>query len=142
MPSGIAPALLALFASVVLPAAAPASPRTDWILNCQGCHLADGRGHPGSVPDLVGKVGRFVRLPEGRAFLIQVPGVAQSELDDAALAALLNWMLETYSKAELPADFAPYTAEEVARHRSPPLLDVGGRRAEIVERLKTTAPAP
>jgi hypothetical protein len=125
--------LLALV--VAFAASASASPRIDWILNCQGCHLADGTGAPGKVPNLVGSVGRFVHLPEGRAFLVQVPGVAQSQLDDEALAALLNWMLVTFSRAELPTDFAPYTVEEVARHRSPPLLDVGSRRAEIVERL-------
>ena len=104
-----------------------------------GCHLEDGSGAPGRVPSLVGQMGRFLRVPGGRAYLVQVPGAAQSTLDDAALAALLNWMLRTFSPAELGADFAPYAADEVARYRAVRPTDVSKLRAELLERL---APAP
>jgi hypothetical protein len=109
-------------------------PAFNYVLHCQGCHLADGAGTPGSgIPALAGSVGRFVRVPEGREYLTRVPGVAQSPLDDAALAELLNWVLHHFSAAELPADFVPYTAEEIGRGRRLPLTDVEGVRRRLLE---------
>jgi hypothetical protein len=69
-----------------------------------------------------------------------VPGTAQSELDDARTAALLNWLLHEFSAAELPADFVPYDAAEVARSRRSALVDVGGTRRELLRALETTRP--
>src|SRR5213595_341933 len=82
-------------------------PALDYALNCQGCHRADGAATPGSVPALAGSVGKFLR----------VPGVAQAPLDDAATAAVLNWVLERFGRDDTPADFAPYTAAELGRLR-------------------------
>jgi hypothetical protein len=108
------------------------SPAVDYALNCQGCHLDDGSGTPGSVPPLAGSVGRFLRVPGGREFLVQVPGVATSALDDASLAAVLNWMLERFGKPDVPADFRPYAAAEVGALRQKPLVNVERVRAEIL----------
>jgi mono/diheme cytochrome c family protein len=108
------------------------SPAVDYALNCQGCHLDDGAGTPGSVPPLAGSVGRFLTVPGGREFLVQVPGVATSPLDDAALAAVLNWMLERFGPPHLPAKYAPYTAAEVGALRQKPLTNVDRVRAELV----------
>ena len=63
---------------------------------------------------------------------ISVPGVAQAPLDDAALAAVMNWMLARFDAAHLPAGFAPYTAAEVGRLRATPLTDVSGIRARLL----------
>jgi cytochrome c553 len=87
--SGAILAALALLAG----SAWAGSPQVDYALHCMGCHLDDGRETPGRIPALAGSMGRFLALPEGRAFLVRVPGSAQAPLDDAALAALLNWML-------------------------------------------------
>ena len=108
------------------------SPAVDYALNCQGCHLDDGAGTPGSVPPLAGSVGRFLTVPGGREFLVQVPGVATSPLDDAALAAVLNWMLERFGPPHLPAKYAPYTAAEVGALRQKPLTNVDRVRADLV----------
>jgi mono/diheme cytochrome c family protein len=108
------------------------SPAVDYALNCQGCHLDDGAGTPGSVPPLVGSVGRFTRVPGGREFIVRVPGVATSALDDAALAAVLNWMLERFGKPDVPADFRPYDAPEVGALRQKPLTNVERVRAELL----------
>lgn len=108
----------------------------DYSRNCQGCHLASGRGIPGLVPDFVDFVGYFAHLPEGRAFLIRVPGVAQAPLDDERLARVLNWMLAAYSRAQLPADFQPFTADEVRRLRSDVLTAVSVERERLVGKLK------
>jgi hypothetical protein len=116
-------------------AAATASPpRQDYLLHCMGCHRGDGSGAPGRVPTLSG-VARFLRVPGGRAYLVQVPGTAQAPLDDAAVAALLEWMLRTFDPDGLPADHVPYTAEEVARYRALPLLDADSTRRALLEEL-------
>jgi len=108
------------------------SPAVDYALNCQGCHLDDGSGTPGSVPRLAGTVGRFLDVPGGREFLVQVPGVATSALDDAALAAVLNWMLARFGPPHLPEKYAPYTAAEVGALRQKPLTNVDRVRAELI----------
>ncbi|HXZ85471.1 MAG TPA: hypothetical protein VEI82_08275, partial [Myxococcota bacterium] len=85
----------AALAAALLAASAPAhagfTPEVDYALHCQGCHLADGRATPGSVPALMGTVARLARVPGGRDYMARVPGVAQAPLGDAELAALLNW---------------------------------------------------
>ena len=108
----------------------------DYALNCQGCHRADGAGTPGSVPALDGSVGRFLRVPGGREYLARVPGVAQAPLDDAATAAVLNWLLEHFSASDLPRDFAPYTAAEIGRLRREPLTDVDGTRRKLLAEIE------
>jgi len=129
----------ALAASVVAGAgllapggAAAFSPAIDYAVHCQGCHRADGSGTPGSVPALAGSVGKLLRLPGGRAFVVQVPGVSTAPVDDASLAAIVNWMLARFGKDDLPPDFVPYTADEVGRLRQTPLTDVDTVRARLV----------
>ena len=109
--------------------------RVDYMLNCQGCHLPEGRGIPGVVPVMKGYVGNFLRVPGGREFLVQVPGSANAALDDAALADLLNWVLVTMSPEQLPAGWVPYTGAEVAKLRAVPLREVSQVRAALVARM-------
>jgi hypothetical protein len=137
----------ALFLSlVVLLCGATASrahaytPAVDYALNCQGCHRADGAETPGSVPALAGSVARFLAVPGGREYLAQVPGVSQAPLDDAALAALLNWMLERFDAAHVPQPFVPYSAEEMGRLRKAPLTDVEGLRRKLLDAVERQAP--
>ena len=110
-------------------------PALDYAVTCQGCHRADGTGTPGTVPALAGSVGKFLRVPGGREFLVRVPGVAQAPLDDAALAAVINWMLARFGGDDVPGAFAPYAAEEVARLRQRPLTDVERVRRELIEAI-------
>jgi mono/diheme cytochrome c family protein len=110
--------------------------QADYMLNCQGCHLADGSGFPArQVPALRNEVGKFLAVAGGREFLVQVPGSAQSNLSDARLAAVLNWLLQEFSAEQLPADFQPYQVEEVHRLRQSPLLEVAQPRAELIEKI-------
>ncbi|HXC50793.1 MAG TPA: hypothetical protein VN634_07920 [Candidatus Limnocylindrales bacterium] len=106
-------------------------PSLDYTLHCQGCHQAGGVGLEGSVPELKGSVARLVSLPGGREYIARVPGVAQSQLDDAALAALLNWLMAYFDAAHLPADFRPFTAEEVGPLRKNPLVHASEVRAAL-----------
>lgn len=92
-------------------------------------------------------VGYFLHSEQGRQFIVQVPGVATSALSDAELAELINWMLLTYSAAQLPEDFKPYETAEVRRlraelepdpttRRASVLAEIGDRKPELAERLK------
>ena len=132
-------ALALLLISPPLAATEPAE--ADYMLNCQGCHLPDGSGFPArQVPDLRNQMARFLAVPGGREFLVQVPGAAQTALNDADLARLLNWMLLRFSAAQLPADFRPYSAAEVAPLRRQPLAQVNQVRSALLERLALQAP--
>lgn len=130
-------ALLALASSLAWAGHDAGSPRLNYMLHCSGCHGQDGSGSPHSgVPSMRGTLGHFLKVRDGREFLIQVPGTAQSSLSHAETAELANWLLQTFSPQEVPADTVPYTTAEVARLRGSPLADAPGRRAEIVQRLK------
>ena len=131
--------VVSVFLLCAVMAAAPAtetSPRVNYMLNCQGCHLADGSGLAGKVPSMNASVGRFLHSAEGRAFIIQVPGVAFAPLSDAQVSELMNWMLIEFSAGELPADFQPYTREEVQRLRREPETDPDTRRLEVLSALR------
>lgn len=108
---------------------------TLYALRCMGCHQRDGTGMR-TVPKLLDFVGNFLRVPGGREFLVQVPGVAQSSLSDAEVAAVLNWLVTAYSPDQLPADFQPYSGEEVARYRPGRLIDVDPVRAQLVADMR------
>jgi mono/diheme cytochrome c family protein len=103
-----------------------------YMLHCQGCHLADGSGKPGAVPDLRGSLGPLLAAPGGRAYLVQVPGSAQSPLSDAELAGVLTWMVRRFGPAGAAAAVAPFDPEEVGRLRRKPLVDVEGVRAALL----------
>ena len=112
------------------------TPEVDYLLQCQGCHRADGGETPGSVPALAGFVARFLEVPGGREYLVRVPGSAQSPLDDRELAALLNWLLERFGPFDPTRPFEPYTAAEVTRVRHPPLTDVDRVRRDLVAQME------
>jgi mono/diheme cytochrome c family protein len=116
--------------------AGAADGREHYLLHCAGCHQKDGSGSlANEVPNMRNAVGHFLRLPEGRAFLVQVPGTSNSALSDAEIAVLLNWMLPQFSKKEIPPGFKPYTTGEVAALRGRRLDDVFATRTAIVKRL-------
>ncbi len=128
-----------LLLTALLPVAAPAADRarTNFLLHCAGCHQQDGSGSvENGIPNLRERVGYFLHLPEGRAFLVQVPGTAQSSLGDGETADLLNWMVVALSPNAVPPNLSPYTPGEVARLRANPLDDVAAVRAFIVGRLQ------
>lgn len=119
------------------PSVSPAqSARALYVLHCAGCHGQDGSGSPSArVPDMR-QVGRFLRVPGGREFLIQVPGVMGSGLDDAQVAQVSNWFLSTLAADSVPANHRPYEAAEIARLRREALVDVGAVRAGLAQRAR------
>ena len=111
-------------------------PQANYMIHCQGCHLPDGTGRPPAVPSLVTDMAKFLQAEGGRAYLVQVPGTANSPLGNAEVAVLLNWMLGTYAADALPASFAPYTTEEVARYRTERLINPAARRDDLLAALR------
>jgi hypothetical protein len=110
---------------------AGADPRSDYLMHCAGCHLADARGLPPEVPSLAGPLGRIVSSPAGRDYVARVPGAAQAPLSNEALAAVLNWLLLEFNRATLPADFQALRPDEVAHSRSRVLADPVRLRNEL-----------
>jgi len=100
-----------------------ADPRADYLLHCGGCHRPDASGAPPFVPPLAGALGRIAATPEGRDYLVRVPGASQTPLSDEALAAVMNWVLLTFNPDTLPGDFEPLTGREVGRSRKNVLAD-------------------
>ena len=125
-------------------AAAPAQalqPRIDYMLQCLGCHGPDGQGEPDHVPSIGATLAPLARLAEGRRYLVQVPGVAQSSLSDADLARLLNWTIATLGQAA-PGSFRAFTAAEVGRYRHTPLVAVHETRARLMRQLPLASQRP
>jgi hypothetical protein len=95
---------------------------------------------PGKVPALAGTLALFMRTPEGRSYLLRVPGAANSALTDEQLAAVLNWLAQRYPPPGAAAT-TPITAAEVASARRTPLADVlATRRAVARSRHHGAAP--
>ena len=137
----IVAASLAVFVAVSVAWAAAAradqSLQTLYTLHCSGCHGVGGLGVPeAGIPNL-NEAGRYVRTELGREYLIEVPGLSQSRLDDVTAARLLNWVLRQFSAERLPADFKPYTAAEVTRFRADKVSDPKARREAILAELRT-----
>jgi len=112
--------------------------RIDYLLHCSGCHGQDGVGNPeNGIPNLVDQIGHFQRLPEGREFVVQVPGMLSAGLPDDRAAAVANYMTRRYSGNSLPADFVPYTAEEARKARVSRPADIMAKRYAIYQKLLT-----
>ena len=104
----------------------------NYMLNCMGCHLADGSGAAGKVPSVRDSMLILSRSTAGRRYLVQVPGAAESALSDLELAQVLSWMVRNLSARTVPPDFADFTAAEVAGYRRTPLVDVRETRASLL----------
>jgi mono/diheme cytochrome c family protein len=134
--------LLILIAASAFAATAYASPAQDYMLFCMGCHGAQAEGVPGKVPPLAHALGRYMRTPAGRNYVLRVPGAANSVLSDAQLAAVLNWLAQSFDADELSSAVPLFSAAEVTRLRHSPLAAVLAARSEVVRDLAATGTAP
>ncbi len=84
-----------------------------------------------------------MRSPAGRDYVLRVPGAANSVLSDERLAAVLNWLAQTFDGDELSqSGAAMFTTAEVTRARHSPLPSVLATRREVVRALELTGRAP
>ncbi len=131
--------VVTVFAALAAPAAAAApSLLATYTLHCSGCHGTLGAGVPEKgIPNLA-DAGLYAGTPEGRTYLAQVPGISQSRLDNETAARMLNYVLRRFSASNLPPDFRPYSAAEMAVLRAHKASDAVRRRQAILARV--TAP--
>jgi len=108
--------------------------RYNWMLNCQGCHGAKGQATAIDTPVLYKQVGRFLNVEGGRKYLVSVPGVVNAPINDAEKADLFTWIINVLDPEHKPADFKPFTEEEMTWGRNNPLL-IGAqkRRKELLK---------
>jgi mono/diheme cytochrome c family protein len=135
-----------LFSSSVQSAGRAAS--SNYVQYCSGCHGLDGRGAGANsgIPDFRNFVGAFASDDCGRTYVLHVPGVVNTSLGNAEMAALINYLMRTWGGTSLSADFVEFTAAEVQTRRAYYVPDVVSLRRQIVERLQAngiaTAPYP
>lgn len=122
------------------PAFVPTPPaQANYMLNCMGCHLADGSGAQGKVPSLRDSLGVLSTSSAGRRYLVQVPGSAQSPLSNLELAQVLNWMVRNLARRGAADGFTEFTAVEVADYRRVTLVNVRDTRAQLLSSAATRA---
>lgn len=126
---------MAVVASFAWAPARAFEPQTNYMLHCMGCHTPDGSGEPGRVPSVKATLVPFALLPEGRRYIVQVPGAARSPLSDRDLAAVLNWMMHNLA-AQGRRTPALFTAAEVGRYRRTPLVEVRPMRARLLREIQ------
>ena len=138
----VSPRHLVSACMAIVAMAAAASPddsraRVQYLHHCSGCHLVDGSGAPAKgIPSMRGALGQFLKVPGGREFIVQVPGVMNSPLSDRDVANLMNWLLPALAPENLVASTAPYTADEIARLRQSRPADVMAVRALLLNRMR------
>ncbi|MCY1441633.1 hypothetical protein D3C76_619660 [compost metagenome] len=108
-------------------------------LQCAGCHLGDGEGSAANdTPRMKDFVGNFLKVDGGRQFLVRVPGMSQSALNNAQLADLINWIMREDGMAgkSMPANYQPYTEQEVAAIRKDAMLNLPATRAGLIAQMR------
>ena len=113
----------------------PKRAKYNYQMFCQGCHTPDGSGGK-DVPKFKGFVGSFLNTQQGREYLIQVPGSANSTLSDRDLAEVLNWIILEFGSRSIPNDWQKYTKSEINRYRQEPLFEVFNYRKNIISGLQ------
>ena len=127
---------LALGVALCSPTAAQEAGRSNFILRCAGCHTLDGSGsEAGGIPDFRNYVGAFAHTEDGRRYLMHVPGVVSASLSDKQIADVMNYVMETWAGSSLPADYRPFTGDEVTTLRAEPVDDVVAYRRKVAADL-------
>ena len=128
---------------------------------CAVCHQATGSGVPGIYPPLKDTIGTYVRVPLGRAFLIDLllfgmDGAIKSDgavyegfmppaadLSNSDLAEAINYVLRTLNAGTLPRNFEPFTPIEFKTARANRLTanDVFHEREKLLALLDKGAGA-
>ncbi len=106
--------------------------RVNYLWHCSGCHQPNGGAVPGTdVPGLK-NIGELLDSAEGRSYIVQVPGVADTPLSDAEIADVLNWIVENFNAETAAAGFSRFTADEVTKARQEQLLDPMRARERLI----------
>lgn len=110
------------------------SPAMNYLLRCSGCHDADGSGLPSAgIPPFPGFISAFASDEDGRTYMLHVPGVVASGLDDKEISAVLNYVLDRWGN-DRPG-VARFTPDEVTTRRAKQVDDIVVLRRAIAKRL-------
>lgn len=113
------------------------SARINYILQCQGCHRADGSGSSKATPSLLTDGELFLSSPKGREFFVLVPGVAHAPLNDAELTDVINFVIKNLIMKDGGFESLFYTVPEVSKYRQVKTAkDITTLRREVIESLK------
>ncbi len=137
---------------------APAASATSQVFEqrCIICHQPNAQGVAGLYPPLADSIGYYVRVKDGRQYLVHVllnglggsvvvKGVTYNGLmpqfaylSDDDIAAALNEVLTRFNSAELPKDLQPITPDQVKAGRAitENSTELMHERAHIYEELK------
>lgn len=124
--------LLIAILAVATAAPSAADPHADYLLYCRGCHLHTGDAVPAANVPSLQALAPLLASQEGRDYIVRVPGVSQTPMSDAQLAAVLNWVVANFNADAIAGDFRAYTAEEVSKARDKVLTDPLRARASIL----------
>jgi hypothetical protein len=147
----VATCLLALsaFVSVAMGAAQEKAPQDTaapavalYLERCGGCHGIQGVSAPQLVPTLRRQAGLFLCTREGREYLVRLPSVSSTPVDDESLAALVNFVAFELGAGD--PRYPRYTAAEVRSLRQRPLADetLTSHRRSVVEKVTRECGAP
>jgi len=149
-----------LFVAMLLLSALQGSARADgsaiYSSHCVVCHQANGRGVAAVYPPLADSIGEYVRVAQGREYLVHVVSFgmmgaisaqgktyhgfmqAWPQLSDEDVAQVLNHVLTTFNAKLLPKGFEPLTAGEVKRYRAArhSISDVRKERDALIKTLQ------
>jgi len=106
--------------------------------HCSGCHGLNGNGGSATsgIPSFRDFIGAFADDEAGRTYVLHVPGVVNTNLDDEVIASVMNYVMTTWGGTSLPRDYRAFTKDEVAVRRQYAVADVVALRREIVARLR------
>jgi hypothetical protein len=105
-------------------------------LHCSGCHGLDGMGSKiGRIPRFPGVVDQLPKVPEGRFYLVLVPGLVNAALSDDDTARVLNYVLRKWGHPDSSDDVKDFTADEVKKIRQTHIDDIIEFRSEIRNKL-------
>lgn len=111
--------------------------RIDYILQCQGCHRADGSGATQSTPSLLTDGELFLQSQLGREFFISVPGVVHAPLSDEALTSVINYVIQNLIIKEGDFESLFYTVPELTVYRKTKMTkNIAQRRREVIAKLR------
>ena len=113
-------------------------PAFAYLLHCSGCHLETGAGDPPTIPDLRYDLGTLLDSPEGRSYVLRVPGVTDAPISAEEMTELMNWMVGFLYPDR--TDFEPFTVEEIVAGREDPLYDPLRYRQQLMAELADSPP--
>lgn len=124
-------------------AAVPSHTVTNYLTHCGGCHGIEGISDKTFVPSLRNQVGWFTCSPEGRDYLVRIPGISMSLIrNDQELADVLNFVLFRLGGGSTPPGTKFFTAQEIHSLRAYPLQtdDLMAMRAGVLSRARAACP--